>query len=439
MKKLKESLAGDVHQIAMVLAVAAALIVFQVINDGRMITSSNLQNIISGNAYVFTISIGMVMVIILGQIDLSVGSVAGFVGMVTAITATDWGWPWWVAVLAGLACGALIGAWQGFWLAKMGIPGFISTLAGMMIFRGLVIWISHSISKPAPRELEWFGAGSLPDWGREATGLNLPTVALGLLGAAAVVVSQVRASARRREENSRHVPVWPTVVRTAFVIAAIGYFTYLFASGNPGTSFPVPGLIVVVLVIFYHVLTQHSRLGRHIYAVGGNKAAAALTGVNVDRTYFFAMLNVALLAAVAGVMFIGRSTAAGPSDGTGWELDVIAAVFIGGAAVSGGVGTVLATIVGGLFMAILNNGLQLAGISADRTQVIKGLVLLAAVAIDVMSKRQGRPSIIGRFMRGSRAAGTPEGPAVTLPVAGPEVFAEANKAAVQPARGGETA
>ncbi|MDR1833920.1 MAG: hypothetical protein LBQ92_04615, partial [Propionibacteriaceae bacterium] len=139
--------------------------------------------------------------------------------------------------------------------------------------------------------------------------------------------------------------------------------------------------------------------GRHVYAVGGNKLAAGLTGVNVDRTYFFAMFNVSMLSAIAGVMFIGRSTAAGPSDGTGWELDAIAAVFIGGAAVSGGIGTVLATIVGGLFMAILNNGLQLAGVGADQTQVIKGLVLLAAVAIDVLNKHQGRPSIIGHLTR----------------------------------------
>lgn len=394
MKKLKELIGGDLHQLAMVVAVVAALVIFQIINEGRMITSSNLQNIIAGNAYVFTISIGMVMVIILGQIDLSVGSVAGFVGMVVAITAAEWGWPWWVAVLGGLACGTLIGAWQGFWLAKMGIPGFITTLAGMMIFRGAVIWISRSISKPAPDELSWFGAGSLPDWGREITGLNNVTVALGVLAALAVVFMQVRAW-RNKAAETPGTSALPLIVRLLVIVGVMLYLTYLFAAGAPGTSFPVPGLIVAVLVVFYHVLTQHTRLGRHIYAVGGNRAAAALTGVNVDRTYFFAMLNVSLLAAVAGIMFIGRSTAAGPSDGTGWELDVIAAVFIGGAAVSGGIGTVLATIVGGLFMAVLNNGLMLAGVSADRTQVIKGLVLLAAVAIDVLNKRQGRPAVRG--------------------------------------------
>jgi len=151
------------------------------------------------------------------------------------------------------------------------------------------------------------------------------------------------------------------------------------------------------LVIIYHIITQRTRFGRHIYAVGGNKSAAALSGVNVQKTYFLTMLNMSLLAALAGIMFVGRSTAAGPSDGTGWELDAIASVFIGGAAVSGGVGTVLATMVGGLVMAVLNSGLMLMGVGADRTQVIKGLVLLAAVAFDVFNKQQGHQSIIGRL------------------------------------------
>ncbi|MDR1791775.1 MAG: sugar ABC transporter permease [Propionibacteriaceae bacterium] len=394
---LKQVLGGDLRQFVMVGAVIVALIIFQILNNGRMITSSNFQNIISGNAYVFTLSIGMVMVIILGQIDLSVGSVAGFVGMTVAITASEYGWPWWVATLGGLGIGALIGAWQGFWLSKMGIPGFISTLAGMMIFRGGVIWMSHSISRPAPEELSWFGAGSLPEWGPN-TGLNNSTLLLGVIAIAAVVFMQLRKWKRLATAESKP-PLWPVIVRLVVIVGVIGYLTYLFGSGNIGTSFPVPGLIVGFLVVIYHIITQHTRFGRHIYAVGGNKAAAALTGVNVSRTYFLAMFNMSILAAVAGIMFIGRSTAAGPSDGNSWELDAIAAVFIGGAAVSGGIGTVVATIVGGLFMAVLNNGLMLYGVSADQTQVIKGLVLLAAVAVDVLNKQQGRPSIFSRLSR----------------------------------------
>lgn len=362
-----------------------------------MVTTSNFQNLISGNAYVLVLAIGMLMVIVIGQIDLSVGSVAGFAGMVMALSARDFGLPWWAAVLFALVIGAAIGAWQGLWLAKLGIPGFITTLGGMMIFRGGVIWISQSISVPAPEELKLFGAGYLPNWGPTFTKMNNSTLLLGILAIAAYAFMQLRAYKRSEKLKEGSAELWPVVVRIVLVGGVIGFLTWIFGTGRPGTSFPVPGLILMILIIIYHTITQRTRFGRHIYAVGGNKSAAALSGVNVQRTYFLTMLNMSLLAAVAGIMFVGRSTSAGPSDGTGWELDAIASVFIGGASVAGGVGTVFATMIGGLVMAVLNSGLMLMGVGADRTQVIKGFVLLAAVAFDVFNKQQGRPSIIGRL------------------------------------------
>lgn len=398
MKSLKQVLGGDHRQFTMVFALIALLIAFDVASGGRMLTSSNFQNLLTGNAYVLILAIGMVMVIVIGQIDLSVGSVAGFVGMAVALSARDLGLPWWLAALFGLGLGALIGAWQGFWLAKLGIPGFITTLAGMMIFRGGVIWISGSISVPVPTEFQVLGAGYLPEWGPTFTLMNNSTLVLGLVAIAAVLWAQWRKRSQIVAEATVAPPLWPAVVRFVLIAWVIGYVTWLFGSGRPGTSFPVPGVILVALVIIYHILTTRTRFGRHIYAVGGNRAAAALSGVNTQRTYFLVMMNMSFLAALAGIMFIGRATAAGPSDGTMWELDAIAAVFIGGAAVSGGIGTVVASIVGGLVMAVLNSGLMLMGVGADRTQVIKGLVLLAAVAFDVYNKQQGRPSIIGRLM-----------------------------------------
>ena len=187
-------------------------------------------------------------------------------------------------------------------------------------------------------------------------------------------------------------PLWTVIVRIAIISAVIGYFTWLYGSGRVGTSFPIPGVILLILVILYHIITQKTMFGRHVYAVGGNKSAAALSGVNVSKTYFLTMMNMSMLSAVAGILFVGRSTAAGPADGTSWEMDAIASVFIGGAAVSGGVGTILATMVGGMVMAVLNNGLMLMGVGADKTQVIKGLVLLLAVTFDVYNKRSGRGS-----------------------------------------------
>jgi putative multiple sugar transport system permease protein len=390
---IKKIFGDKLQDYTMVLALVALAIIFNIISGGKMITSSNFQNLISGNAYVMVLAIGMMMVIVIGQIDLSVGSVAGFSGMVMAIAVRDLGLTWWVGVLLSLAVGASIGAWQGFWLAKLGIPGFITTLGGMMIFRGGVIWISRSISVPAPRELKIFGAGHLPEWGPAFTGMNNSTLLLGIIAITAFALTQLRKHNRSKKTKE----LWPVLIRIALVSIVIGYLTWIFGTGRPGTSFPVPGLILVVLVLIYHTITTRTTFGRHIYAVGGNKSAAALSGVNVQRTYFLTMLNMSFLAALAGIMFVGRSNAAGPSDGIGWELDAIASVFIGGAAVSGGVGTIIATMVGGLVMTVLNSGLMLMGVGADRTQVIKGLVLLAAVGIDVFNKKEGRQSIIGRL------------------------------------------
>ena len=385
MKRVKQVLGGDLRQYTMVVALVLLIAIFNIISGGRMLTSSNFQNLLAGNAYVLVLALGMLMVIVIGQIDLSVGSVAGFAGMVMAIAAKELNLPWWVAVLIALGIGIAAGAWQGFFLSKLRIPGFITTLGGMMIFRGGVIWISKSISVPAPVELKWFGSGYLPEWGPAFTGMNNSTLLLGLIGIAAFIFVQFRKYKGSKEDN----PLWAVVVRICLVSVIIAYFTWLFGSGRVGTSFPVPGLILLILIIIYHTITQRTKFGRNVYAVGGNKNAAALSGVNVQRTYFLTMMNMSFLAAVAGILFVGRSTAAGPADGTSWEMDAIASVFIGGAAVSGGVGTIMATMVGGLVMAVLNNGLMLMGVGADRTQVIKGFVLLAAVAFDVYSKKSG--------------------------------------------------
>ncbi len=390
MKYVKKVLGEDLRQYTMVVALVALIIIFNIASGGKMVTSSNFQNLISGNAYVLVLALGMLMVIVIGQIDLSVGSVAGFASMVMAITARQFNLPWYVAILVALAIGVIAGAWQGFFLSRLGIPGFITTLGGMMIFRGGVIWVSNSISVPVPSELKWFGAGYLPEWGPAFTGMNNSTLLLGIIAIVVYIIIQLKKFTHSGDVTGIKEEFWPVAVRIGLVTAVIGFMTWIFGSGRPGTSFPIPGLILVMLIILYHLITERTSFGRHVYAVGGNKLAAELSGVNVKRTYFLTMLNMSILAAVAGILFVGRSTAAGPADGTSWEMDAIASVFIGGAAVSGGVGTVIATMVGGLVMAVLNNGLMLMGVGADKTQVIKGFVLLAAVAFDVYNKKNRR-------------------------------------------------
>ncbi len=401
-KSLKQLFGGSLRQFGMLFVLVGLAIFFHLMTGGLVVTPTNLMNLLNGNSYILVLAIGMVMVIVIGHIDLSVGSVAAFVGIVVAIAMRDWGIPWWVAVLLGLVIGAICGAWQGFWVAYVGIPGFIVTLAGYMFFRGANQFVGKSLTVAVPKDFQFLGNGYLPEWGPN-TGMNNSTLLLGLVAILALSWAQLRQRAALAKVNAAVPPFGVTIARIVLMAVVVGWLTWMFGTGRPGTSFPVPGLILGLLVILYSFVTQRTVTGRHIYAVGGNRLAAELSGVNTKRTYFLVMLNMSVLSAFAGIMFVGRSTASGPFDGVGWELDAIAAVFIGGAAVSGGVGTVIGSIIGGLVMAVLNNGLQLMSVGSDWTQMIKGLVLLVAVAVDVWQKSQGRPSVSGLLFRGKGA------------------------------------
>ena len=398
MNALKQLFGGNTRQFGMIFALIVLIIFFQFMTGGLTLTPDNVINLFNGNAYILILAIGMVLVIIAGHIDLSVGSIAAFVGIVVAMTMRDWHLPWYVGILVGLILGAIIGAWQGFWVAYIGIPAFIVTLAGMLLFRGFNQFVGKSNTVPVPKDFQYIGAGYLPEVGPD-TGYNNLTLLIGLIVIAAIIWGEVRTRRTALSLGAEVSPLWVSVVKLVFLCGAVLYATYLFATGRPGTSFPIPGLILAVLVLFYGFISSRTIIGRHVYAVGGNRHAAALSGVKSKRVDFLVMMNMAILAGLAGMIFVGRSNASGPFDGVGWELDAIAAVFIGGAAVTGGVGTVVGSVIGGLVMAVLNNGLQLLGVGADLTQIIKGLVLLAAVAFDVYNKSQGRRSLIGIMMK----------------------------------------
>ena len=398
MEALKNLFGGSLRQFGMLFVLIALAIGFNWGTGGLVITPTNLMNLLNGNSYILVLAIGMVMVIIVGHIDLAVGSVAAFVGIVVAIAIRDWSIPWWAAIILGLALGLVCGAVQGVFVAYVGIPGFIVTLAGYMFFRGANQFVGKSLTVPVPKDFQYIGAGYLPEWGPN-TGMNNSTLLLGVLALAFLVWMQLRQRAALVKIKAEVPPMWVTVTRIVAMAVVAGYLTWMFGTGRPGSSFPVPGLILVALVILYSFITGRTVTGRHIYAVGGNRLAAELSGVNTKKVYFLVMANMSVLAAVAGMMFVARSTASGPFDGVGWELDAIAAVFIGGAAVTGGVGTVIGSMVGGLVMAVLNNGLQLLSAGSDTTQMIKGMVLLAAVALDVWQKSQGKPSISGLIFR----------------------------------------
>ena len=413
LKDLKKIFGGgqsDVRQFGILFSLIAIIALFQWWTNGLTLSSGNLINLVSQYSYILILAIGMVMVIIAGHIDLSVGSVAAFAGIVVATSMDSWHLPWPLAILFGLFVGVLIGAWQGFWVAYIGVPAFIVTLAGMLIFRGGNQVIGNANTVPVPQGFTVIGAGYLPEVGPD-TGYNNLTLILGLAIAATVVVKEWRARRVQQSMGSEMAPLWVSAIKVVLLDTVVIFATLAFAGGRTGTSFPVSGMILGILVLFYSFVTRNTIFGRHIYAVGGNRLAAELSGVKSKRVNFLVIMNMSILASLAGMIFVARSVASGPQDGLSWELDAIAAVFIGGAAVSGGIGTVTGSIIGGLVMAVLNNGLQLKGIGADLVQIIKGLVLLVAVGVDVWNKSQGRPSIIGLLTRRGSGGGAPSGPA----------------------------
>ncbi|MEV4510773.1 multiple monosaccharide ABC transporter permease [Dactylosporangium sp. NPDC049525] len=429
-KDLQKNLFGgttsNARQFGMIFALAAVVLFFEIKTGGLTLTSRNLIAVVSQYSYILILAIGMLMVIVAGHIDLSVGSVAAFVGIIVAKAMQEWNLPWWLAILLGLGVGAVVGAWQGFWVAYIGVPAFIVTLAGMLLFRGGNQYIGNADSVPVPKAFREIGAGYLPEVGPSSIPYNNLTLLLGLAACLAVAYREYRARQTRVAMGAEPTPVWVSLIRLAVMLGVIIFATLRFAGGPRGTSFPVSGIILTVLVIAYAFFTRNTAGGRYIYAVGGNARAAELSGVRLKRVNFFVMMNMSVLAALAGMIFVARSAASGPQDGLSWELDAIAAVFIGGAAVSGGLGTISGSIVGGLVMALLSNGLQLTGTGSDMVQIIKGLFLLAAVAFDVYNKSQGRFSIIGSLSKPFRreSTGGPSAPSGTgqeaakTPVAG---------------------
>ncbi|MGN6759949.1 MAG: multiple monosaccharide ABC transporter permease [Leifsonia sp.] len=377
-------LTGQLRQIGLFITLIAIVVFFQVATGGITLAPINVSNLIVQNSYILILAIGMVMVIIAGHIDLSVGSVVAFIGAMSGVMISQWHLPWPLAIVFCLVLGALVGAWQGFWIAYFGIPAFIVTLAGMLAFRGAAqIALGNQQISFFPKEFRAIGSGFLPAFGN--TGYEPLTMILGLVASIAILASSIRQRAVRRKYDLEDEPLWWFIVKLAFLVLLVLIVTVLLASYN-GT--PIVLIILALLVIGYSAIMNRSVFGRHIYAIGGNLAAAALSGVKTKRVTFLLFVNMGVLSAIAGLVFTAGLNLASPSAGTGFELDAISAVFIGGAAVTGGIGTVTGAIIGGLIIGVLNNGMSILGVDSDYQLLIKGLVLLAAVAFDVYNKRR---------------------------------------------------
>jgi putative multiple sugar transport system permease protein len=381
----------NLRQSGIYVAFALIVVLFTALTNGDLLKPTNISNIVVQNSYVLILAIGMILVIISGHIDLSVGSVVAVTGAICAVLTVSWGLPWWLAVLLTLAAGAVIGAAQGYWIAYFGIPAFIVTLGGMLVFRALTLTVlGNQGIGPFPDEIRTlangFTDGYLGNVGLGPLGgADLLSLVVGILAVVGFAIVQWR-TRRARLGYGQTVEPFPLFAGKIVLAAAVVLFVVVQLARFH--NLPWVLVLLAVLVIAYSLMANRSVFGRHIYAVGGNLQAATLSGVRVKPVTFWVFVNMGVLAAVAGVIFAGRLNQAGPTAGTSFELDAIAAAFIGGAAVQGGVGKVIGAITGGLIMGVINNGMSLIGAPSERVMLVKGLVLLAAVAYDVWTKRR---------------------------------------------------
>ncbi|MGY1619165.1 multiple monosaccharide ABC transporter permease [Geodermatophilus sp. SYSU D00691] len=386
---IRQLFTRNLRQSGIYIAFVVIIALFAILTDGTLLSPGNITNIVLQYSYILILAIGMVMIIIAGHIDLSVGSVVALTGAVSAVTVIRSGAPWWVGVLAALGVGLLVGIWQGFWVAYVGIPAFIVTLAGMLLFRGLTLQVLDNISlSPFPQEYGRIASGFLNGL-IGGDGYDAFTLLIGGIAVAGYALSSFR-TRMARVKYQQPVESFPLfVARIVVVGAVVMYFAWQLAHAR---GLPIVLIILAVLILVYAMVTKRTVFGRQVYAIGGNLAAATLSGVKVRAVNFWLFVNMGVLSAVAGIVFSSRSNGAQPGAGNMFELDAIAACFIGGAAVTGGVGTVGGAVVGGLLVGVMSNGMQLEGVDQSIQSVVKGLVLLLAVAFDVYNKRRAAGS-----------------------------------------------
>ncbi len=385
MKTLSTLFKNNVREYGMLIALIAVMLFFQLATNGILFKPVNITNLVLQNSYVITMALGMLLVIISGGIDLSVGSIVAVVGALAGVLMVRYEVDWGVTVAICLLVGAAIGAFQGYWIARWKIPAFIVTLAGMLIFRGLTFVLLQGESVgPFPREFQNISSGFIPDI-FNYPGFHLTTILIGVLLSAVLIFMDMRARKNQQKYGFEVTPVYFAVVKNVVITAAIMGLCYLMASYK---GLPDVLVILFVLIAGYAFITSQSVIGRRIYAMGGNEKAAKLSGVNTARLLFYTFVNMGVLSALAGLIVAARLNSSTPNAGDGMELDVIAACFIGGASATGGIGTVIGAVVGAFLIGVLNNGMSIMGVGIDWQKVVKGLVLLTAVFFDVYNKNK---------------------------------------------------
>lgn len=373
----------DFRKYAMFIALISITVLFQITTNGVLLKPMNISKLIMQNSYVLILAIGMLPVILTGNVDLSVGSILAFVSSIVGVMIIAHGMPVWLSILVALAIGILVGAWQGFWIAYARIPAFIVTLAGMLIFRGLTLVIlKGNTLAPFPKSYRFFAAGFLT---KDPSKIKLASFIVGVLFSILVIFIETRNRKKEEKYGIETTRLGTFIFKVIIEISLIMFSLYWLSLYN---GIPIVLFLLVTLILIYSYITEKTVLGRSIYAFGGNEMAAKFSGIETNKVFFLTYVNMGLMAALAGIIFSGRLNAATPSAGNGFELDAIAACYIGGASASGGIGTIMGAVVGALVMGVLNNGMSIMGIGIDWQQAIKGLVLLAAVAFDTYQRKK---------------------------------------------------
>jgi len=385
MKSLASFLKNNIRDYAMLIALVVIMVLFQFLTKGILFKPVNITNLVLQNSYIIAMALGMLLIIISGWIDLSVGSIVAMIGAVASVLIVKMDVNWMITVGICLILGAIVGAWQGYWVAYVKIPAFIVTLAGMLIFRGLtfVLLQGESIG-PFPTGFQKISTGFIPDF-FHVPGIHLTTIIIGAILAVALVFLDYRTRQNERKYGFEVIPIYIFIIKNVIVSAAIMGLCYILASYK---GLPNVLVLLFVLITFYSFVSSQTVIGRRIYALGGNEKAARLSGVNTPKLLFGTFINMGVLSALAGLIVTARLNSATPNAGDGMELDVIAACFIGGASASGGIGKVIGAVVGAFIIGVMNNGMSIMGLGIDWQKVVKGMVLLIAVLFDVYQKNK---------------------------------------------------
>ena len=378
-----------IQKYTMIIVLVLVTLFFTWQTGGKILMPNNITNIVAQNAYVFVLATGMLLCILTGgNIDLSVGSVVCFAGVIGAVML-DKEMNMWLAVLVMLIVGLLIGAWQAFWISYIHVPPFITTLSGMMVFRGLSNVVLQGKTLPVTNEkfVQIFGGGAncyVPDI-FHGESMNILCIVVGIIAAIAFVVLTLRTRLTRKKANQAVESLVKFVIKTVVIVALVLFISFKLAQYK---GLPMALIWVVIVVLVYSYITGKTTIGRHLYAVGGNEVATRLSGIDTRKVYFFAYTNMGFLAGLAGIMTIARLTSAQPTYGTNYEMDAIGSCFIGGASAYGGIGTVPGVVIGALLMGVINIGMSIMGVDQNYQKVVKGLVSLAAVIFDVVTKKK---------------------------------------------------